>query len=334
MQLGVVGATGMVGQVLLTVLVERHFPARRVRFFASARSAGRRLEWRGEDVVVEDAATADYTGLDMVIFSAGSTVSRELAPRAAATGALVIDNSREWRQDPDVPLVVPEVNAHSLASIPKGIVANPNCTTMICMPALAVLHEEASLRRVVASTYQAVSGAGQVGVGELEEQVRKVGDRIGELAFRGGAVDFPTPSVFPAPIAFNVVPLAGTLVDDETDEERKFRNETRKILGLPDLPVSCTCVRVPVLTGHSVSLNVEFERELAVERARELLAANRAVTLDDIPTPLAAAGTDPCHVGRIRRDPGVQHGLALWVSGDNLRKGAALNAVQIAEALL
>ena len=334
MELGVVGATGMVGQVLRALLVQRRFPARRVRFFASARSAGRRLDWLGEEVVVEDASTADYTGLAMAIFSAGSTVSRELAPRVAATGALVIDNSRAWRQDPDVPLVVPEVNGYTLISIPKGIVANPNCTTMICMPALAALHSEAPLRRVVASTYQAVSGAGQAGVGELEDQVRKVGDHMGELVVQGAAVEFPPPSVFPAPIAFNVVPLAGTLVDDETDEEHKFRNETRKILGLPALPVSCTCVRVPVLTGHSVSVNVELERGMEVDRARELLAASPALVLDEIPTPLAAAGSDPCHVGRIRRDSGVEHGLAFWVSGDNLRKGAALNAIQIAEALL
>jgi len=334
MELGIVGATGMVGSVLRRLLVERRFPADEVRFFASARSAGRRIPWSGGEAEVEDAGTADFAGLDLVIFSAGAGVSRVLAPKVAAAGAIVIDNSSAWRMDPEVPLVVPEVNRHALASIPKGIVANPNCTTMICMPAMAILHEEASLRRVVASTYQAVSGAGQAGVTELEDQVRKVGDRIGDLVFRGDAVELMKPSVFPAPIAFNVVPLAGTLVDDETDEEHKFRNETRKILDLCDLPVSCTCVRVPVPTGHSVSLNIEFDRELGVDRARELLAASPAMTLDDIPTPSAAAGTDLCHVGRIRRDPGVEHGLALWVSGDNLRKGAALNAVQIAEALL
>ncbi len=325
----------MVGQVVREVLAARRFPAEQVRFFASARSAGRRVAWMGGEVEVEDAGAADFTGLDVAIFSAGASVSRELAPEVVAAGAVVIDNSSAWRLDPEVPLVVPEVNGNALAARPKGIVANPNCTTMICMPALAVLHQEAGLRRVVASTYQAVSGAGHAAVTELEEQVGKVSGRMGDLAFDGGAVEFPSPSVFVAPIAFNVVPLAGRLVDAETDEEHKFRNESRKILGLPELPVSCTCVRVPVLTGHSVSLNLEFERELRPERAVELLAAaGPAVALADVPTPLMAAGDDTCFVGRIRPDPGAQHGLAMWISGDNLRKGAALNAVQIAEALL
>ena len=333
-RLGVVGATGMVGEVLRSVLLERRFPAQEVRFFASARSAGRRLFWDGAEVEVEDAATADYAGLDVVIFSAGATVSRELAPRVAATGAVVVDNSSAWRMDPDVPLVVAEVNGHALASIPKGIVANPNCTTMVCMPVVRPLHDEAGLRRVVASTYQAVSGAGQRGVAELDEQVGKVGDRVADLALRGDAVDFPAPSAFVAPIAFNVLPLAGRLVDDETDEEHKFRNESRKILDLPELSVSCTCVRVPVVTGHSVSLNLEFDQTLTAEGARELLAAAPAVTVTDVPHPLMAAGADPSYVGRIRPDPGGENGLALFVSGDNLRKGAALNAVQIAEALV
>jgi aspartate-semialdehyde dehydrogenase len=252
-----------------------------------------------------------------------------------AAGAIVVDNSSAWRMDPDVPLVVPEVNAAALDSIPKGIVANPNCTTMVCMPPLKALHDEAGLRRIVASTYQAVSGAGQKGVAELDEQVQKVGGQAAALALRGDAVDFPPPSKFAAPIAFNVLPLAGSLVDDETDEEHKFRNESRKILGLPNLAVSCTCVRVPVFTGHSLSLNVEFERPITVDRARAVLAAaGPAVVLTDVPTPLTAAGADPSFVGRVRRDPGAENSLALFVSGDNLRKGAALNAVQIAEALL
>jgi aspartate-semialdehyde dehydrogenase len=215
-----------------------------------------------------------------------------------------------------------------------GNVANPNCTTMVCMPVLKPLHDAAGLRRIVASTYQAVSGAGQKGVAELDDQVRKIGDRATELALDGSAVDLPAPAAFPATIAFNVIPLAGKLVDDETDEEHKFRNESRKILGLPELAVSCSCVRVPVFTGHSVSLNVEFERPLSPEEARTILAAAPAVRLDDVPTPLRSAGVDPSLVGRIRRDPGAENGLALFVSGDNLRKGAALNAVQIAEALL
>ncbi len=333
MRLGIVGATGLVGGVMRSVLVERRFPVSEMRFFASSRSAGRRLPWGDGDVTVEDADAADYRGLDLVLFSAGATVSRRVAPRAAESGATVIDNSSAWRGDPDVPLVVPEVNAHALSRIPKGIVANPNCTTMVAMPVLKPLHDEAGLRRVVVSTYQSVSGAGVKGIAELDEQVRKIGDRATELAQSGSALEFPKPDKFVAPIAFNVLPFAGNLVDDETDEEHKFRNESRKILEIPDLAVSCTCVRVPVYTGHSLSLNVEFDRPLPPERAREILSTAPAVTVTDVPTPLQAAGRDPSLVGRIRRDPGVEHGLALFVSGDNLRKGAALNAVQIAEEL-
>jgi aspartate-semialdehyde dehydrogenase len=333
MRVGVVGATGQVGGVMLAVLAERRFPVDELRAFASARSAGSTVTFAGEQVVVEDAARADYRGLDVVLFSAGAATSRELAPQVAAAGAVVIDNSSAWRMDPEVPLVVAEVNPGALAAIPKGIVANPNCTTMVAMPVLAPLHREAGLRRVVASTYQAVSGAGRAGVTELDEQVRKVADRAPALTFDGRAVEFPPPAKFAAPIAFNVVPLAGSLVDDETDEEHKFRNESRKILGIPDLAVSATCVRVPVYTGHSLALNAEFERDLPPERAREILAGAPGVRLVDVPTPVEAAGTDPSLVGRIRRDPGVAHGLALFVSGDNLRKGAALNAVQLAELL-
>jgi aspartate-semialdehyde dehydrogenase len=334
MRLGIVGATGLVGTVMRSVLAERRFPVSGLRLFASSRSAGRKFEWAGEQVEVEDAATADYRGLDLVLFSAGATVSRSLAPGVAAAGAVVVDNSSAWRNDPDVPLVVAEVNAHALDRRPKGIVANPNCTTMVAMPVLKPLHDEAGLRRIVVSTYQSVSGAGVRGIAELDEQVRKVGERSTELVTAGDQVEFPAPSAFAAPIAFNVLPLAGTLVDDETDEEHKFRNESRKILEIPGLTVSCTCVRVPVHTGHSLSLNVEFERPLSPERARELLAGSPGVALVDVPTPLQAAGTDPSLVGRIRRDPGSESGLALFVCGDNLRKGAALNAVQIAEAIV
>jgi aspartate-semialdehyde dehydrogenase len=334
MRIGVVGATGMVGEVMRSVLEQRQFPADEVRFFASARSAGRSLPWKGGEIVVEDADTADFAGLDIALFSAGATASKRLAPRAAAAGAVVVDNSSAWRMDPEVPLVVPEVNAAALDSIPKGIVANPNCTTMVCMPPLKALHDAAGLRRVVASTYQAVSGAGVKGVGELDDQVRKVVDRAVELTYNGSAVEFPAPDKFAAPIAFNVLPLAGSLVDDETDEEHKFRNETRKILGLPALPVLCTCVRVPVFTGHSVSLVAEFDSPVTVAQARSLMAAAPGVALADVPTPLMAAGADPSFVGRLRQDPDVPHALALFVAGDNLRKGAALNAVQIAEALL
>ena len=327
------GATGLVGEVMRSVLAERRFPVSRLRLFASARSAGRRIAWGDSEVTVEDAATADYRGLDLVLFSAGATVSRALAPGVADSGPTVVDNSSAWRSDPDVPLVVAGVNDGALASIPKGIVANPNCTTMVAMPVLKPLHDEAGLTRIVASTYQAVSGAGLKGIAELDKQVANLGGRSSELAMSGSAVEFPACEVFPAPIAFDVVPLAGSLVDDETDEEHKFRNESRKILGLPDLAVSCTCVRVPVYTGHSLSLNVEFERPLPPEQARRILASAPAISLADVPTPLMAAGADPSFVGRIRRDPGSPHGLALFVSGDNLRKGAALNAVQIAEIL-
>ncbi len=334
---GIVGATGLVGEVMRATLAERAFPLDSLRLFASARSAGRRLAWQGEDLEVEDAATADLAGLDLALFSAGASASRALAPRFVEAGATVIDNSSAWRMDPEVPLVVPEVNAGDLGRVPKGIVANPNCTTMVAMPVLAPLHAAAGLCRLVVSTYQAVSGAGRAGIAELEDQLRKGAETSAALAFDGGAVSFGEPTVFPATLAANVVPLAGELLHDgseETVEERKLRDESRKILGLPELAVSGTCVRVPVYTGHSLAINAEFERPLDPGRARELLAGAPGVALADLPTPQRAAGTDPSLVGRLRRDPGVEHGLALFVVGDNLRKGAALNAVQIAEALL
>jgi aspartate-semialdehyde dehydrogenase len=321
------------------LLAERAFPVDEIRYFASARSAGTTLPWGDQQVTVEDAAVADPAGLDVALFSAGAAGSRELAPRFAAAGATVIDNSSAFRMDPDVPLVVAEVNPHAIADARKGIIANPNCTTMAAMPALKALHDEAGLVRLVASTYQAVSGAGGAGVDELDKQVRQVVDRAAELTHDGAAFTFPEPVKFARPIAFNVLPLAGTVVDDgsfETNEEQKLRDESRKILEIPDLPVSATCVRVPVFTGHSLSLNAEFARPISVERAMEVLAAAAGVVLADVPTPLDAAGRDPTYVGRIRTDPGVPdgRGLALFVIGDNLRKGAALNAIQIAELLL
>lgn len=337
MRVAVVGATGQVGGVMRRLLEERDFPVAELRLLASTRSAGRTISWRGQDFIVEDAAAADYRGVDIALFSAGGVTSRELAPRVAEAGATVIDNSSAWRMDPDVPLVVPEVNAHTLAEIPKGIVANPNCTTMVAMPVLKPLAVEAGLRRLVFSSYQAVSGGGLSGVAELDEQVRKVADDAIGLTHDGQAVSFPAPSVFAAPIAFNVVPECGSWIDDdsgETSEERKLVEESRKILELPDLAVSATCVRVPVFTGHCLAINAEFDHPLSPERATELLATAPGVALNDVPTPQAAAGIDPTLVGRIRVDPTVPHGLSLFVAGDNLRKGAALNAIQIAEALV
>lgn len=338
LRIGVVGATGQVGIVVRQILIERDFPVADIRFFASARSAGTTLEWQGRDVVVEDAATADPAGLDIAIFSAGASTSKSLAPKFAAAGVTVIDNSSAWRMDPDVPLVVSEVNPEALSDVRKGIIANPNCTTMAAMPVLRPLHAEAGLTRLIASTYQAVSGSGVAGVDELDSQLQKAGSGAAALTHDGGALDLGAPVKYQRPIAFNVVPLAGSIVDDgsfETDEEQKLRNESRKILGIADLKVSGTCVRVPVFTGHSLSINAEFAEPLSVARARELLSAAPGVALSEIPTPLQAAGQDPSFVGRIRQDDGVPdgRGLVLFVSNDNLRKGAALNTVQIAELI-
>ncbi|MDQ1607312.1 MAG: aspartate-semialdehyde dehydrogenase [Microbacteriaceae bacterium] len=335
---GVVGATGQVGAVMRRLLEERDFPIASIRFFSSARSAGSTLPFKGQEIVVEDAATADPTGLDIALFSAGATGSKAQAPRFAAAGAIVIDNSSGWRMDPDVPLVVSEVNPEAIADARKGIIANPNCTTMAAMPVLKALHDEAGLERLIVSTYQAVSGSGLAGAEELADQVRAAvaDENLLGLVHDGSAVTMPAPVKYVRPIAFDVIPLAGSIVDDglnETDEEKKLRNESRKILGLPELLVSGTCVRVPVFTGHSLSINAEFSRAISPERAAELLQDAPGVVVTDVPTPLEAAGQDPSYVGRIRQDEGVPggRGLALFISNDNLRKGAALNAVQIAE---
>jgi aspartate-semialdehyde dehydrogenase len=338
LRVGVVGATGQVGGVMRRLLDERDFPVSEIRFFASSRSAGSTLQWKGTEIVVEDAETADPSGLDIALFSAGATSSRALAPKFAEAGATVIDNSSAFRMDPDVPLVVAEVNGDLATDPPKGIIANPNCTTMAFMPVMKPLHDEAGLVRLITATYQATSGSGLAGVDELHEQARKVVDQADQLTHDGSALDFGRPSKFARPIAFNAVPMCGSLVDDgsfETDEEKKLRNETRKILDIPSLPVSGICVRVSVFTGHSLAINAEFERPLSVERAIELLGAAPGVELSDIPTPLQAAGADPSFVGRIRQDEGVPdgRGLAFFVSNDNLRKGAALNALQIAELI-
>ena len=339
MRVGVVGATGQVGSVMRTLLAERQFPITELRFFASARSAGTKLPWAGGEITVEDAALADPAGLDIALFSSGATSSRELAPRFAAAGVVVIDNSSAFRMDVDVPLIVSEVNGHLAHNTPKGIIANPNCTTMAAMPVLKPLHDEAGLIKLIASTYQAVSGAGLAGVDELDSQARAMFDKAAGLTFDGNAVASPAPKKFARPIAYNVLPFAGSLVDDgegETDEEKKLRFESRKILEIPELLVSGTCVRVPVFTGHSMSINVEFARSITAARANEILANAQGVELVDIPTPLLAAGKDPSFVGRVRQDQTVadNRGLALFLSNDNLRKGAALNAVQIAELLI
>ena len=336
LRVGVVGATGQVGGVMRRLLAERSFPVAEMRYFASARSAGTTLPWGDEQVTVEDAETADPSGLDIALFSAGATSSRAYAAKFADAGAVVIDNSSAFRMDPDVPLIVAEVNGHLVHDLPKGIIANPNCTTMAAMPVLKPLHDEAGLVRMIASTYQATSGAGLAGVEELHEQARKVIDQADQLTHDGAALDFGEPHKLARPIAFNAVPLCGAIVDDgrfETDEEQKLRNESRKILDIPMLLVSGLCVRVPVFTGHSLAINAEFAEPLSVERATEILAGAPGVELSDIPTPLQAAGQDPTYVGRIRADEGAPEGrgLALFLSNDNLRKGAALNALQIAE---
>ncbi|MFI5584676.1 aspartate-semialdehyde dehydrogenase [Amycolatopsis sp. NPDC051758] len=336
LRIGVVGATGQVGAVMRKLLAEREFPVAELRYFASARSAGSKLPWRDTEITVEDAETADPSGLDIALFSAGGSTSKAQAPRFAEAGVTVIDNSSAFRMDPDVPLVVSEVNPEAIKEARKGIIANPNCTTMAAMPVLKPLHDEAGLVRLVASTYQAVSGSGLAGVDELAGQVRAAAEHASLLTHDGAAIEFPAPNKYVRPIAFNVLPMAGSIVDDgefETDEEKKFRNESRKILSIPGLGVSCTCVRVPVFSGHSISVNVEFERALTVERATELLTHAPGVELSEIPTPLQAAGNDPSYVGRIRVDQGVEggRGLALFISNDNLRKGAALNTVQLAE---
>jgi aspartate-semialdehyde dehydrogenase len=338
MRIAIIGATGQVGTVMRAILVERQFPADDVRFFGSARSAGSVLEWDGRPITVEDANTADFSGIDIALMSSGATSSRQIAPRVAAAGAIVVDNSSAWRMDPEVPLVVSEVNAHALASIPKGIVANPNCTTMAAMPVLKPLHQAAGLRSMVVSTYQAVSGAGREGVEELAEQLEASarGD-VRRLTFNGNAFALEKGNKFPVSIAHNVVPLAGSIVDDgslETGEEQKLRDESRKILEIADLLVDATCVRVPVFTGHSLSITASFSRAISPEEATDLLKNAAGVILEEIPTPRLAAGQDPSYVGRIRRAETVVNGLSLFLSNDNLRKGAALNAVQIGELLL
>ena len=338
--LAIVGATGQVGGVMRTLLEQRNFPIASLRLFSSARSAGTTIEFNGETITVEDVDTADPAGIQIALFSAGGAASRKYAEKFANAGATVIDNSSAWRLDPDVPLVVSEVNPHAIAEARKGIIANPNCTTMAAMPALKALDAEAKLARLTVTTFQAVSGSGLAGASELERQVTagaETGNLI-DLVTDGQAIDLPDPDVYVKPIAFNVIPLAGAIVDDgdgETDEEKKLRNESRKILELPDLLVAGTCVRVPVFTGHSLSVHAEFENAITPERATDVLSQAPGVALSDVPTPLEAAGQDASFVGRIRQDQSAPagKGLVLFISNDNLRKGAALNTVQIAELI-
>lgn len=338
LKVGVVGATGQVGRVMRELLAnDPGFDIDDIRFFASARSAGTELEFKDRTVVVEDTATADPSGLDVALFSAGGATSKAHAPRFAEAGVIVVDNSSAWRSDDQVPLVVSEVNPEALDRIPKGIVANPNCTTMAAMPVLKPLHEAATLTRLVISTYQAVSGSGVAGVDGLVSETEAAVPNARGLALDGKAAGCEA-TVYTEPIAFNVLALAGDMVDDgdgETVEEKKLRNESRKILNIPELLVSGTCVRVPVVTGHSLSINAEFERDITPDEAAQILAQAPGVELEDVPTPLKAAGGNTSLVGRIRRDQSVpgNKGLALFVSNDNLRKGAALNTVQIAALL-
>ncbi len=338
--LGVVGATGQVGRVVRQLLEDRNFPAESVRFFASERSVGKNLEFLGEQVTVENVVDADPAGLDLAIFCAGAALALDQAPRFVGAGALVVDNSSAWRMHPEVPLVVSEVNPQALEKLKLGIVANPNCTTMIAMPALKTLHDHAGLKRLVVSTYQAVSGSGLRGSEELSDQIRSgTNVNIGDLAFSGSAIKFSPSRVFPETIAFNAVPLAGDYASDgsgETEEEQKLRNESRKILEIPDLRVGGTCVRVPVFTGHCLQINAEFSSEIRVDLARELLDVADGVDLVEVPTPQKVAGGDKSMVRRLRQDFSVENsrGLSLFIAGDNLRKGAALNAVEIAELLI
>lgn len=338
----VVGATGQVGRVMRDILEQRNFPADTVRFFASPRSAGKKIEFRGEEIEVEDLTqvTADSVAdVDIALFSAGGSTSREWVPVFAEAGAKVVDNSSAWRKDDEVPLVVSEVNPDDLKDLPKGIIANPNCTTMAIMPVIKALHNAAGLNTMRVASYQAVSGSGLAGVDTLAAQVAGIGERNTELTHDGSALQADDLGPYVAPIAFNALPLAGNLVDDgtlETDEEQKLRNESRKILGLPELKVSGTCVRVPVFTGHTMVVHAEFDNPIMPEDAQRVLDDAPGVTVVDVPTPLVAAGQDDSFVGRIRQDQTVDgnRGLIFVVSGDNLRKGAALNTIQIAELLV
>jgi aspartate-semialdehyde dehydrogenase len=332
-RVAVVGATGAVGRIMLEVLAARGFAASEIVPFASERSAGRVLDGGGVVVALREDT---ITGFDLALFSAGGDTSREWAPQFAAAGAIVVDNSSAWRMDPQVPLVVSEVNPHALQETARGIVANPNCTTMVIMLPLKALHDAFGLRTLVATSFQAAGGAGQKGMDELAAQVPLVHDQREDLVSHGAqAIAAIEHSVHAAPLAYNVVPWLGKAVQDGySDEELKLVNESRKILELPGLAVSPTCVRVPVMVGHCVELRAGFERPVDLAQARAALAAFPGVVLDELPTPVQYAGRDEVAVGRLRPDLADPHALNLFVVGDNLLKGAALNAVQIAQLLV
>ncbi len=327
----VAGATGAVGEVMLQILEERNFPIRSIRPLASERSVGKTVRFRGEEVPVELLEKGAFKGIDIALFSAGASRSREFAPAAWESGAVVVDNSSAFRMEPDIPLVVPEINPDAIAQYRnRGIIANPNCTTIVAIMPLKPLHDYGTLRRVVASSYQSTSGAGAKAMAELIAQTKAFA--------RGETLEV---AAFQHQIAFNVIPhIDAFLENGYTKEEMKMTNEGRKILGIPDLRVTCTTVRVPVLTAHSISVNAQFERKISREKARELIAAFPGCrVMDDpagnvYPMPLFCAGKDDCYVGRIREDESAENALNFWVCGDQLRKGAALNAVQIAEVLV
>ncbi|MFQ5522325.1 MAG: aspartate-semialdehyde dehydrogenase [Acidimicrobiia bacterium] len=330
----VVGATGVVGRAMIDLLEERNFPVTSLRLMASERSAGRLVATKWGEVEVEDLASADPKGIDIALFSAGGDRSRAHAPRFVDAGAVVVDNSSAFRGDPNVPLVVVGVNDEAVTAH-RGLVANPNCTTMTLMMAAAPLHREAGLTSMVATSYQSVSGSGQQGIDELLRQNSALGDNVRALA--SGGWEDPGSEVYARPIAFNVLPFAGSEVEGGyTDEEMKLVNESRKILYLPDLAVEPTCVRVPVLVGHGIAATLFFDKPVSASEAVSILAEASGVEVwqDRVPTPLDSAGRDEVLVGRIRETVGVPGGVSLWAVGDNLRKGAALNAVQIAELLV
>jgi aspartate-semialdehyde dehydrogenase len=339
LRVGLVGATGLVGTEMLRLLEARAFPVGELRAYASPRSEGRRLPFAGGEVVCEVLRDGCFDGLDLVVIDVDDPLSLEWAPQAAAAGAKVVDKSAAFRMEHDVPLVIAEINPDDLRDMPRGIVSSPNCTTTVPLMALAPLHRAAGIRRMVVSTYQSVSGAGQPGLHELDEQWTKGAGQADRFRDAGTRAPLEPGDVWDRPIAGNVIPRAGSVKEEGyTSEEWKMVRETRKILHAPDIAVSCTCVRVPVYVGHGASVNVQFERPLSRDDAVELLAEAPGVRLVDdgagAPTPMEAAGIDPVLVGRVRQDPSQENTLDLWATGDNIRKGAALNGIQLLELLV